>query len=260
MPEDWLYSVRMRAADPAGRHLSGAERIVEEPEVPEVAAQLLARALDRGSVVEARISVDGRERSQVHSIPCLPVTDVCLPPGADPRLLLGPVCCSVEVSPSALDAGLRGLREGFRTDGAPTRGAVILDSISGARLDPHLERGVRARHFDYSPTGRDAARKTLEEAGLGHFRTFEALALASKVAWSGVLLELCWSDDGEYRPGYIATRQHGYLRLAEFKPAGAVGGRVFFAEGPQAVPEIIRRLEEEWTLVEPPVRVVRREA
>jgi len=57
----------------------------------------------------------------------------------------------------------------------------------------------------------------------------EALVLASKVAaGSGIVAELCWSDDPEYTTGYVASG-HGYIRIPHCKPLGnTVGGRIFF--------------------------------
>ena len=45
----------------------------------------------------------------------------------------------------------------------------------------------------------------------------EALALATKVIWSGVVAELCWSDEPEYVAGYVATARHGSVRFPNFK-------------------------------------------
>lgn len=85
-------------------------------------------------------------------------------------------------------------------------------------------------------------RTALAGAGLGHFRTFEALALATKVIWSGVVAELCWSDDPEYVAGYVAAAAEGYVRFPRFKPAGAVGGRVFYLHPDADWASIVERL------------------
>lgn len=253
---EYLYSVRMRAAGPDGRHVSGAERIVSEAEVPQVSSELLARALDRGGVAEAHVSVDRRERSCVSDVPCLSVTSLASPPPPfDSARLATYLCGLAGVSIDALEGALAGLHGGFYPETGPLRGAVLLDAGSGARLDLNLPRGVRARHFDYSPKGRRSVEDALRHAGLTHFRTREALALASKVIASGVALELCWSDDPDYRTGYIATPRHGYVRIPDFKLPGSVGGRVFFLPPNADVQRCIQRLEDEWVLVQPPVHV-----
>src|SRR5688572_9804826 len=67
---EFLYSVRMRAAGPDGRHLSGAERITFEADVWGVGTELLGRALQRGEVATANLAVDRRPTGEVHRIPC----------------------------------------------------------------------------------------------------------------------------------------------------------------------------------------------
>ena len=136
------------------------------------------------------------------------------------------------------------------------RGAALLDSQTGARLNPDPRRGVtdpsrgvRASRFDYAPEIRDGVREVLSANGLGHFRTFEALAVATKVLWSTVSAEYCWSDDPEYRAGYIANLDDGYVRFPEFKPAGAVGGRIFFIHPANNLKKIIERLETRAVLI-----------
>lgn len=246
---EYLYSVRMRAAGPDGRHISGAERIVIEAGVPEVSSELLRRALDRGSVAEARVSVDRRPSTAIHRIPCLPV--VQLSNSDEIRRQIDLALTTAGVSQEVFRWALRAL-----TGGELPQGAAALVDRSGRQLQPDPRRGVRARHFDYSPAGRVAARSALERAGLGHFRTFEALALASKVAWSGVALEICWSDEPGYLTGYVASAQYGYLRVPDWKPRGAPGGRIFVLDPAISLEHCVERLEQEWALVEPPVRVL----
>jgi 6-carboxyhexanoate--CoA ligase len=139
--------------------------------------------------------------------------------------------------------------------GTALPGAAVFDPETGERLNE--DRGpVRASHLDYSPAGREAACRALAEHGLSHFRTLEALAVASKVVWSGVAAELCWSDDPDYAAGYVATARSGYVRFPRFKPGGAAGGRVFFIASSRARdPEWRLRLERRCVLVAPPVVV-----
>ena len=83
-------------------------------------------------------------------------------------------------------------------------------------------------------TGREEASKHIDQdlraVGLTHYRTREALALATKVAHApGVVAELCWSDEPDYTAGYVASLQTGYVRFPRLKDIGdPKGGRVFF--------------------------------
>jgi 6-carboxyhexanoate--CoA ligase len=122
-------------------------------------------------------------------------------------------------------------------------------------VSPDASRGIRARHFDFSPAARGAALLRLREAGLTHFRTLEALALATKVAWSGVALEVCWSDEPNYLTGYVASPYYGYIRIPDWKPAGAPGGRIFLLDPAVDARDCIHRLRDEWVMIEPPIEL-----
>lgn len=256
-----LFSVRMRASagaphEAGGRHVSGAERLVREEELEAAIVELLRRARDRQAPPEhVRISVDEVPPEQVHRTPALPVRTYS---AADPESARGEaaaILAGAGVSPHAIEAAFRLLLHGVKEGGLPMRGAALLDAATGDRLDPDANRGVRASRFDYAPEVREAVRAALQAAGLGHFRTYEALAVATKVIWAGALAELCWSDDPEYVAGYVATPREGYARFPRFKPAGATGGRVFFVEESASVSGLVARLQQECLLIDTPSHV-----
>ena len=127
------------------------------------------------------------------------------------------------------------------------RGAMIMDAVTGERLEPDRERGIRASHFDWSDEASRAADGALARLGLTHFRTKEALALATKVAHGpGVVAELCWSDDPDYTAGYVASLAFGYIRFPVLKQRGALtGGRaLFFDRGRGSVEALQIYLEQ----------------
>jgi 6-carboxyhexanoate--CoA ligase len=246
--EQYLYSVRMRASGPDGRHLSGAERIVGAAEWREAGDELLQRAQRCGEVAHAQVSVDRKLASQVHLIPCLPVTTVAFPEEFGAYLgIVGGLLDGAAGAGKAIERAYQML-----TDGPAVSGALLLDAGTGDRIAECPANGVRARHLDYEPGLRERVRSTLRESGLVHSRTHDALALASKMIWAGVAAELCWSDDPDYNTGYIATREFGYVRIPRFKPLGAAGGRILFLRGEIEAAECIQRLREEWTLVDAP--------
>lgn len=87
---------------------------------------------------------------------------------------------------------------------------------------------------------------------LTHFRTREALALATKVAHAPALVaELCWSDEADYTAGYVASLTTGYVRFPFLKQNGdRNGGRVFFIDrGELDMDGLIRYLKIEPVLI-----------
>ena len=112
------------------------------------------------------------------------------------------------------------------------RGSIIMDARSGERLEPDQERGVRASRFDYADHASTLVDERLTALGLTHYRTREALALATKVVHApGVVAELCWSDDPDYTAGYVASLQRGMFAFPYLKKMGdQKGGRVIFVD------------------------------
>jgi 6-carboxyhexanoate--CoA ligase len=242
-----LFSLRMRAAESADgeveHHLSGAERLVDGSEVEGAAAELMTRGW-RADPDHLRLAIDRVDPAALLRAPCLRIQSLETTTADHARAIAEELLAAAGVAPGAIAAAFTFLIEGPQLDGKPIRGAVILDARTGERLDSPPDRGVRASRFDYAPHARDQVRAMLDELELGHFRTFEALAVATKVMWSGVTAELCWSDDPHYVAGYVATQAKGYVRLSNFKPEGAVGGRIFFAPPGTVVSELIHRLEQ----------------
>jgi 6-carboxyhexanoate--CoA ligase len=242
-----LVSVRMRASrggphEEGGVHVSGAERLVPPEEVDAVVLELLARAEQRKPPADyVRLRLDPVELAPEDRIPCPAVRlSIAVDPDAARREAQR-LLAETGASDAAIETAFRLLTEG--ECGAPRRGAVLLDRRTGDRLEPDPLRGVRISRVDYAPDARLAARAALEAAGLAHFRTLEALAIAAKALWAGVLAELCWSDDSDYRPGYLALAGAGYVRFPCLRPGQAVGGRVCFVD-PAAtpVPDLVERL------------------
>jgi 6-carboxyhexanoate--CoA ligase len=132
------------------------------------------------------------------------------------------------------------------------RGAIIMDSQTGERLEPDPERGVRVSRFDWDERTLVKIKRGLEAIGLTHFRTYEALALATKVAHAPCLVaELCWSDEPSYTAGYVASQALGYVRFPMLKQKGdPCGGRVFYVNTNKLDMDIlIRYLQTETVLI-----------
>lgn len=250
-----LYSVRMRSAR-GDYHISGAERLVPGPDIPQVAAELVKRAQDheRGVADFINVVVEKVDKARLLTVPALNVTTIVTGDYGEGRTYAGRLLDRIGIPAAIVEQAMRLL-----TDPAQQmRGAVLLDIAHGARLEDDQERGVRASRMDACHRRRGEFVRRLQAAGLAGEHTREALILATKVCHGpGVAAELCWSDDPGYTAGYVASRKYGYVRFPHLKPPGLPqGGRVFFFD-PQAgdCRAAITYLEKQPVLVEPVQRI-----
>jgi 6-carboxyhexanoate--CoA ligase len=248
-----IFSIRMRASLNAA-HISGAERLVDAAQVADVVQALAKRAISRVSTPdEIAISIDPINPDAIAKISALKIVPVSVSDPDEGRAKAVQLLTRAGVDDRVARESVLLLASGASQSGANMRGAVIMDSRSGARLEPDRERGIRVSRFDWSPAAVAIVRQKLDRLGLSHFRTYEALALASKVAHApGVLAELCWSDEPEYTAGYVASRDFGYARIPSLKKAGdGHGGRVFFVDASTTrLDVLIEYLEREPVLIE----------
>ena len=229
-----LFTVKMRASLD-GRHISGAERIVEPSRISRTFAALADRALRHPKGMPDFINLKAEVVDSALRIPALPVE-------------------AVEVADSA--AGWKVAVETLREAGVTRadeiyvrfretyglRGAMLIDADTLERLDGTGDRGVRATNMDSSqppPAGTK-----------NHFA--EALTLASKVLSApGIVAEVCVSDDPDYVTGYVATHKAGYRRITRLKELGdESGGRIFLYRGRREnVAATIEYLERQTVIV-----------
>ncbi len=252
MTEEILFSIRMRASS-SGRHISGAERIARFDAIEALLPEMFSRLHGRKSAPDSIVfSIDRIDVNEIVFLKALDVRVVNALDLASCRHIAMTTLLSLGVSQAAVSHAFELLTSGAAASGGNMRGAVIMDAESGERLEPDKDRGVRATRFDWSIEGRRKADELLRRAGLTHFRTAEALALATKVAHApDMTAELCWSDDPDYTAGYVASLKTGYIRLPHMKQAGSMnGGRVFFVKsGPLYLENLIRYLEKTPALI-----------
>ena len=225
-----LYSIRMRASA-SSRHVSGAERLAVQERVHGIVQELTSRAFSRGAAPDkVVITVESLADAPLRELRSLDLTASSATVIADCRQAARTMLLNLGISPLSVESAFQHLDDGPATSGGNMRGAMIMDAASGARLEPDQERGVRVSRFDWSDAASGEIDRALAAAGLTHFRTKEALALATKVAHApGIVAELCWSDDSAYTAGYVASRAAGYCRYPRMKEPGIDrGGRVFF--------------------------------
>jgi len=250
-----LYSIRMRASLKGG-HVSGAERIVAADKIDTVMSALVDRALSKASAPDqVVVTLECLDGIPPRIMTALDVVTLNVPDVQTGRNAAIRVLRMAGVSESAASTAISLIRKGASPSGGAMRGATIMDALSGERLEPDQERGVRVSRFDWSAEASDAVDQCLAAAGLIHFRTREALALATKVAHGpGIVAELCWSDDPCYQAGYVASLQTGYVRFPFLKDNGDPnGGRVFFIDRHELNKDtLMQYLEREAVLVTAP--------
>lgn len=233
MSEETLFSIRMRASS-SGRHISGAERIARFDDIGVVLPDMVSRLNERKTPPDSIVfSIDRIEVERLRFLKALDLLAVNAHDIMSCREMAKSTLCSIGISQYAVSKAFGLLSSGAAISGGNMRGAIIMDAISGERLEPDHDRGVRATRFDWTDEGRRKIDGLLRAAGLVHFRTREALALATKVAHApNMMAELCWSDEPDYTAGYVASLETGYVRFPFMKEPGSMyGGRVFFVKG-----------------------------
>ncbi|HZX48317.1 MAG TPA: 6-carboxyhexanoate--CoA ligase [Nitrospirota bacterium] len=212
-------------------HLSGAERIVNG-NVVQVIPELMHQAISSCKMPDRIIfSVDAIDLSSVIYTTPLHIRTIDSLSPEDAEKAAADILKNIDVSPAAIESAFRLLRTGPAPGGKNMRGAVIMDSASGERMEPDSSRGIRVSRVDYTSDARHSlSNRLMKDGGAFHRRILDALAIATKVAdRRETVAELCWSDDPEYTIGYVATRNNGYMRITNMKKQGnPLGGRVFF--------------------------------
>ncbi len=225
-----------------GRHVSGAERIVEEEDIPDTLCELLRRP---GKHDLLKLTLERLESVEEIEL-SLPVSSFSFRNVEEARAFAFRKLCEAGVPPEVAKEGIDLLSRGANPKGGNMRGAVLLDINSGERIEPDRERGVRTVRVDWRD--RFAVREELLKRGFTD-RTLDALALAMKNLWCGVVAELCWSDDPHYVTGYVSSERLGYMRITPLKEEGdPLGGRIYFIRRERAG-ELIECLEEKALLI-----------
>ena len=252
MTDETLYSIRMRAST-GKHHVSGAERISRAESIDNIVLSLIARAKSKGSIPHnITIHIESLHSLPVKCLTALDILTVTVPDMHAGRVAAARTLTHLGVSQRAVSQAIELLNRGASPTGTTMRGSLIMDSRSGERLEPDQERGVRTSRFDYAEKASSMVDEVLTALGLTHFRTREAIALATKVVHApGVIAELCWSDDPDYTAGYVASLRLGYIRYPYLKMKGdQKGGRVIFVDASNMISEaLIRYLQDEPVLI-----------
>jgi 6-carboxyhexanoate--CoA ligase len=243
-----LYSVKMRAAqggphEKGGRHISGSERIIDKDSVDAEVVSMLERAKNhqRGEADFISIKVELIRKEQVQYRNLLSFSECPVANVAEGRKVAVEELVRTGVTRKAAEKGLAAIAA--LPDSM--RGAMLVNAVTGERMDNLGNRGVRVTNMDVDDP--DEFRQALARRGLKGDHVREALVLASKVAGAGsVVAELCWSDDPLYVTGYVGSPKYGYRRIPILKNLhDGVGGRVFFIKPETDLNALIQYLQEQ---------------
>lgn len=242
-----IYSLKMRASKHTGsiqEHVSGAEKILPQQELPQQMEALLSRALHhaKGKADFINLKIEAISSESLQYIEALPVSTHEAANPAEGRQFMCQIMTELGLTPDKCQKILELFQATYGM-----RGAMLLNVDTLERLEPDQQRGIRATYMDsIAPKGEVKAICD----GKNHFQ--EALVLASKVLSApNIIGELCMSDDPDYITGYIATRDKGYIRITQLKEMGCPdGGRIFLYRGPKSqVNDCIKYLQEQRVLV-----------
>ena len=242
-----LYSIKMRAAQGGdhklgGQHISGAERILAEENLKKIAEAMIERALlhSRGKADFINLKIEAIRYQDIERIKLLPIFTHEVDTIQEGRKSAIQILKESGVSTQAILAGLHLLEELKMS----MRGAMIVDAVSGKRLDQLTMRGVRVSKMDIEDE--EDFLLWLNRQKLTDIHVREAVVLATKVvSHQDVTAELCWSDDPEYVTGYVANKT-GYHQITKLKEYGSfIGGRVFFVKPDAAIEEVIDYLQNQ---------------
>lgn len=211
---------------------------MEKPQIDSVCQELLLRALNAKECVADKIvcqveKIDYRTISYARLPDLQPfrVNDFLTGRSLAQKLLV-----HAGVHPEAASQALTCLARGAAPGGGVMRGAILMDSTTGERLEKDQNKGIRVSSMDLVEKCRRKLLSQLNSFEWAHNRVLEAIVLAGKVALaSGVIAEVCWSDEPDYLAGYVCSSKYGYQRISVLKSFGDyLGGRVFFVDTTQA--------------------------
>lgn len=219
-------------------HVSGAEDIVVDDEIDDTVSSMTARAMNhpRKTPDSVEVSVD-RIEGEPERRDAVDVVTVETS-GVKESLEKAREILAEDVSEKAVDEGLRILRSDVEM-----RGAAVVDSETGERLEPDESRGVRTSYVGTTDEGEEELEECIHDAGLGGTRVKDAVVLSTKTQWvEGTVGEVCWSDNPGYKPGYVAV-DATYFRFPRMKPDCSSGGRVYFVSPDMDLNSYIDSLE-----------------
>lgn len=248
-----LISIRMRASKKIssekskGReenpdlHISGAEGIYKPGDINKIVKDYIKRALShsRGKPDKIVITIENI-KTRPEYIKSLPVTTLKINSVKSAEYAVKKILLTLGISSKAISSAFEILHR------ANMRGASLISSLNGERLEYDKNRGIRVSRLGISKYAEKILSNQLKKYSINTNTVKEAIILASKVASSGdIIAEVCISDDPEYTTGYVSSLKYGYLRIPHIKKKNSmIGGRVFFIDRGKDINKVIDYLEK----------------
>lgn len=239
-----MWSLRMRAAkidNDTEIHISGAEGIYEFKEIERFIKKFFKRAIEHSAGIPDKIVLTvERIKEPIQEIKVLDVKTIFCKSPEEAKNLINEHLTKLGVSEKAISSAWNVI-ENYKL-----RGATLIDSVTGQRLEADKKRGVRASRLQMDKKTRIKILRKVKNLTTQPERVIEALTIASKVASTEeVIAEICISDNPDYTTGYIASKKLGYLRITNIKNEGEnKGGRAFFVKTPLDIEKLIKFLEK----------------
>lgn len=251
--DNTLYSIRMRSSRNE-RHISGAEKLAPAHSLEELAAAMVRRALrhDKGQAEQIFLTLEKVDPAQIMRLGLPDIRTICVESVDEGRAAALSMLVKAGVTYHAARSAIVTMAEGAAPDGESMRGAMLVDAVTGRRLEHDSQRGIRVSRMDLDDGAASYLERLLQPAKLDNPHVREALVLAAKVMHApDIVAELCWSDDPGYTAGYIASPCLGYVRFPLLKPLGECrGGRAFFVNANVDLDRLYRYLEKQVVLID----------
>ena len=223
-------------------HISGAEGICSKGELQKIVQEYIDRAIThpRGKPDSIVITIEELKKP-LRFITSLPIMTVKCGASSRAQVIIGMLLRTSGVSMKAIASALSILQ-----NKETMRGASLVLASSGRRVEPDMQRGVRASRLGIARPAEKALSAQLNKLGINTQTVREALVLASKVAsCRDVVAEVCISDDPDYTTGYVASEYLGYVRIPHIKKKrDRRGGRIFFLKEDADIRDVIQYLEK----------------
>ncbi|WP_353684495.1 6-carboxyhexanoate--CoA ligase [Thermodesulfovibrio sp. 3907-1M] len=222
-------------------HISGAEGIYKFDELERFLKKFFKRATEHPNGFPDKIFFTLEKiKEQIQFIKALPIKTVFCETPEKAKEIINEHLTKLGISEKAITTGWNVIK------GQKMRGAALIDCLTGVRIEPNKERGVRVSRIHMDKKRKIQVLRKIKNLTSEPQRVIEAVTVASKVAsCSEVVAEICVSDNLNYTTGYIASKEFGYLRITNIKKHGeAIGGRAFFVKTPLKIDKLIKFLEK----------------
>ncbi len=241
-----LFSLKVRASL-KGKHLSGAERIVEERELLSVVEELCRRVKRKNPDNITIKYTPVKEEDILYIEETLQIEDTVYTSLEEARKRAVDILHKeTGIKMSRLEELLKIIDTGAAPDGSNMRGAMIVNE-NGERIEKDRFRGVRTTSVDFIE--REKTLKILKSKGYTD-RTLDALALTTKnLHYPDMIAEYCISDESNYITGYVSTKER-YYRITPLKEKGKEkGGRIYFVKNSIDIEDFYNYLQNRPVLI-----------